>query len=329
MPDGPSEDKKTFRAKLARLIAGAPAEEAPLDHGEPDASPSALRLRIAEFATLNVRDVMWPRAEIAAVEVGTALADVLKVFAKEAHSRMPVYREELDDPLGFIHIKDVMAEIERLGWSAETLSCRPLERLTRNILFVAEAMRLPDLLVEMQKTRTHIALVVDEYGGIDGLVSLEDLVEQIVGDIEDEHDEAPPPIIRRGKASWEVDGLAQIGDVERETRLKLAVSEHAADIETVGGLATALAGRVPQAGDLIEHPLGHRFEVLEADPRRIVRLKLKAVGAPRPAGPAADALAGPTLAPKVADAAEPGQNPASASIPAAGPAAGEPAGERS
>jgi CBS domain containing-hemolysin-like protein len=312
MADSPTADpKQSFRAKLARLIAGAPTVElGPVDSSIPDASPGALRLRIAEFETLSVRDVMASRTEISAVEVHTTMGDVLKIFAQESHSRMPVYRDELDEPIGFIHIKDVVAEIARLGWSPETLALRPLDRLKRNILLVAESMRLPDLLVEMQKTRTHIALVVDEYGGIDGVVALEDLVEQIVGDIEDEHDEAPPPIIRRGKTTWEVDALAQISDVERATHLQLAVQEHEADIETVGGLATALAGRVPEVCAIVEHPAGHRFEILEADERRVVRLKIKAA---RPAAPA-DASA-PT---KLAAAADAGQNAPSAPVGAAG-----------
>lgn len=307
--------KESFRIRLARLIAGAPAAElAPVDSKTPDASPGALRLRIAEFETLSVRDVMASRTEIAAVEVHTSMGDVLKTFADQAHSRMPVYRDELDEAIGFIHIKDVVAEIARLGWSAETLACRPLERLRRDILFVAESMRLPDLLVEMQKTRTHIALVVDEYGGIDGVVALEDLVEQIVGDIEDEHDEAPPPIIRRGKTAWEVDALAQISDVERETRLKIAVEEHEADIETVGGLATALAGRVPEVGEFVEHPAGHRFEILDADERRVVRLKIKAAGAGKATPPVTEKPAAPMLA----DGVDPMQNAASAPVGATG-----------
>jgi CBS domain containing-hemolysin-like protein len=308
MPDGPPADplaRKTFRAKLARLIAGAaeePQAQPHADPGAPDASPRALRLRVTEFDSATVADVMSSRAEISAIEVSATLGEALKHFADEAHSRIPVYREELDEPVGFVHIKDIVGEVARLGWGAATLECRPLDRLKREILFVTGSMRLPDLLVRMQSTRIHIALVVDEYGGIDGVVCLEDLVEQIVGDIEDEHDEAPPPIVRKGRNTWEIDALAEIDAVERETRLSLSVEEHEADVGTLGGLATALAGRVPAVGEVIEHPLGHRLEVIEADPRRIVRLKLRAAGAPKPARVAERADAGH----EVAQAAQPG-----------------------
>jgi CBS domain containing-hemolysin-like protein len=201
-------------------------------------------------------------------------------FAAEAHSRMPVYRDSLDEPLGFIHIKDLVAEGVRAGWSAETLASRPLERLLREVMFVPESTPLPDLLIRMQASRIHIALVVDEYGGTGGMVCLEDLVEQIVGDIEDEHDEARPRILRRGKTTWEVDGLAEIHDVERETGLPVQVADFEDEVDTFGGLVSALAGRVPQTGETIEHPRGLIIEILEADPRRVVRAKLRG---PRPA----------------------------------------------
>jgi CBS domain containing-hemolysin-like protein len=134
----------------------------------------------------------------------------------------------------------------------------------------------------MQASRIHIALVVDEYGGTGGMVCLEDLVEQIVGDIEDEHDEMRPLILRRGKSVWEVDGLAAITDAERETGLSLAVEDFEMDVDTVGGLVSALAGKVPQAGDQIEHPRGPQIEVIAADPRRVIRVRLRA---PRPQPP--------------------------------------------
>jgi CBS domain containing-hemolysin-like protein len=281
MPDGPTDDtpKKSFRQRLARLIAGQAEEPvAPEKARGPDASAAAMRFRAQEFETASVRDVMLARTEIGAIEVEATLGEVLDLFASSAHSRMPVYRETLDEPVGFVHIKDVVAELAKARWSSDALAQKPLETLVRKILFVAESERLPDLLVKMQQSRIHLALVVDEYGGIDGMVSLEDLVEQIVGDIEDEHDVAPPPILRRARNVWEVDGLAQIVDVERETRLHLAVEAHEADIETLGGLAAALAGRVPEAGVVIEHPLGHRLEIVASDPRRVLRLRVKAAG---------------------------------------------------
>jgi CBS domain containing-hemolysin-like protein len=280
--DGEPPQRATLRARLARLIAGAPAETATSLASERQPSPTAIRLRLKEFETASVRDVMTSRVDIAAVDAGATLGDVLNLFALEAHSRMPVYRESIDEPLGFVHIKDVVAEIVRAGWSREALASRPLERLVRDIMFVPGSTRLPDLLVQMQASRIHIALVVDEYGGTGGMVCLEDLVEQIVGDIEDEHDETRPLILRRGKSVWEVDGLAAITDTERETGLQLAVEDFETDVDTVGGLVSALAGKVPQAGDQIEHPRGPQIEVIAADPRRVIRVRLRS---PRPQPP--------------------------------------------
>jgi CBS domain containing-hemolysin-like protein len=274
--DGEPPQRATLRARLARLIAGVPAELAPPVAPDQQPSPIAIRLRLKEFETANVRDVMTSRVDIAAVDVSSTLGDVLNLFALEAHSRMPVYRDSLDEPLGFVHIKDVVAEIVRAGWSRDALASRPLERLVRDIMFVPGSTRLPDLLVQMQASRIHIALVVDEYGGTGGMVCLEDLVEQIVGEIEDEHDEARPLIQRRGKSVWEVDGLATIADAERETGLQLTVEDFEMDVDTVGGLVSALAGKVPQAGDQIEHPRGSKIEVIAADPRRVIRVRLRA-----------------------------------------------------
>ena len=167
-----------------------------------------------------------------------------------------------------------LTETERLTFA------EAVEKLARDIMFVPESTLLPDLLIQMQQSRIHIAIVVDEFGGTGGMVCLEDLVEQIVGDIEDEHDETRPLITRRGRYSWEVDGLADIADVERETGLPLQVEDFESDVDTIGGLVTALAGRVPQAGELLEHPRGSMIEVTAADPRRVIRMRLKA---PKPA----------------------------------------------
>jgi CBS domain containing-hemolysin-like protein len=278
MPGNDSEPRITLRERLARLIAGAPAQPE-LSSAQRPPAPAAIRLRLKEFETANVRDVMTSRVDIAAVEVGATLGDVLNLFAVEAHSRMPVYRDSLDEPLGFVHIKDVVGEVVRSGWSAETLSSRPLERLLRDIMFVPGSTLLPDLLVQMQASRIHIALVVDEYGGTGGMVCLEDLVEQIVGDIEDEHDDARPLVMRRGRNVWEVDGLADIAHAERETGLPLAVEDFEDEVDTIGGLVSALAGRVPQAGDSIPHPRGPVIDVIAADPRRVIRVRVRA---PRP-----------------------------------------------
>ena len=281
--------RSTLRQRLARLIGGEPEPEtaSPL----PAEAPAAIRLRLKEFERASVRDVMTSRVDIAAVSIDASLGEVLDVFAREAHSRMPVYRDSLDEPLGFIHIKDVVAEGVRQGWTPQTMSTRPLQRLVREIMFVPESTLLPDLLIKMQTSRTHIALVVDEYGGTGGMVCLEDLVEQIVGELEDEHDEAPPQVMRKGRFTWDVDGLATIGDVEAQTGLHLSIEDFEDEVDTLGGLVSALAGRVPEAGEAIEHPHGHVIDILEADPRRIIRARIRA-RKPAPAPLAGEGAAG-------------------------------------
>jgi len=291
MNDSTDPSRMTFGERLRRLLGGAAGEgdgEAALSGGQAD-----LRLRVHEFETSTVRDVMISRVDVSAVDADATIEETLRLFAKEGHSRMPIYRGSLDEPLGFVHIKDIVSELVRTGWSAETLESRQLPKLQRGILFVPESMPLPDLLVQMQGNRIHMAIVVDEYGGTGGLVCLEDVVEQIVGDIEDEHDEAAPVVVRRSKNVWEVDGGAIIEDLERDTGLKLTVEDFEDEVETISGLASALAGRVPVAGDVIEHPAGIKFEVVEADPRRVTRLRIRAV--PKQAAPVLAQSESPTL----------------------------------
>lgn len=267
---------------LARLFSQTdksdPALAQSVDSGSsPTPTPSEMRLRVGEFETARVRDVMIPRIEISAVEVNTTLADLLKVFAENAHSRLPVYREALDDPIGLVHIKDVVAELTREGSAENPSEERPLMNIKREILFVPASMRLPDLMVKMQNSRIHLALVVDEYGGTDGLVSLEDLVEQIVGDIEDEHDEDDAYVAPRSPGVWEADARAEIEDFEESAKLNisLALPDYEDEIDTLGGLVFALAGRVPQRGEIVEHPLGLEFEIVDADLRRIKKLRVR------------------------------------------------------
>lgn len=246
-----------------------------------------MRLRIAEFEAGTVEDVMIPRADIVAVEVSTPFDDLLKVFAEEAHSRLPVYRETLDDPLGFVHIKDLVAEMAegRVEQASCDRSPTLLERIHRKMMYVPASMKLPDLLVRMQATRIHLALVVDEYGGTDGLVSLEDLVEEIVGEIEDEHDDEQVILIRRGRQAWEADARMEIEDFEAETGLDASLTDYEDNIDTLGGVAFALAGRVPVRGEILSHPAGFDIEIIEADTRRIRRVRLRTrSGGPQPNG---------------------------------------------
>ncbi|MBK8198095.1 MAG: CBS domain-containing protein [Acidobacteria bacterium] len=254
---------------VRRKPAPAPAAEVADPAGE--GAPQVMRLRVAEFEQLRVYDVMVPRAEIKAVEAGTELPELLKFFAEVTHSRLPVFRETLDDPIGFVHIKDVVTELAKDTPPPK----RPLERLHREVLYVPPSMKLTDLLVKMQATRIHLALVVDEYGGTDGLLTLEDLVEVIVGDIEDEHDDDEPMFLRRSARVWEADARMEVDEFAEESGVDLGLADSDAEIDTLGGIAVALAGKVPLRGEILRHPSGAELEIMEADTRRIRRLKLR------------------------------------------------------
>jgi magnesium and cobalt transporter len=200
-------------------------------------------------------DVMVPRIDIVALHVETPFPEVVKCMVEQGHSRVPVYRETLDDVIGFIHVKDM------LGPVAERQQAK-LSPILRKVLFIAPSLPTLDLLVQMRQTRTHIAMVVDEFGGIDGLVTIEDLIEEIVGEIEDEHDVAErPSLTERADGTLIVDARTPTAEQE--------------EVDTLGGLVSSLAGRVPKRGEVIAHPSGIEFEVLDADPRRIKRLRVR------------------------------------------------------
>ena len=273
-PDDPAPSPKRARGFFGFTRRDKKeAEHAPTPLGP---GPKAMRLRLAEFEEARVEDVMIPRAEIVAVEVDTPFESLITLFADVKHSRLPVYRETLDNPVGFVHIKDVVGEIARSGPKEDDV----LRRIARNSLIVPPSMPLAALLVKMQATRIHLAIVVDEYGGTDGLVSLEDLVEEIVGEIEDEHDEDTPLLTSRGASVWEADARMEIEDFASETGIDLELEDYEDDIDTLGGVAFALAGRVPERGEILRHPRNIDFEIVDADSRRIRRLKLRKVEPP-------------------------------------------------
>ncbi|HXJ02403.1 MAG TPA: hemolysin family protein [Micropepsaceae bacterium] len=238
---------------------------------------------LLNFGELAVSDVMVPRADIVAVEEQTPFAELVALFREAQHSRLPIYRETLDDPIGMLHIKDVFALVEsgpdgQLRWPPT-----PITKLKREVLFVPGAMPALDLLLKMQATRIHLALVVDEYGGTDGLVSIEDLVEEIVGDIDDEHDvDEAPDIIARGDGKYEADARVDLDDFKERTGIDLTGTETEEDIDTLGGIVAASLGRVPVRGEIVSHG-GVEFEVLEADPRRAKRLRIRSLPASTPA----------------------------------------------
>ncbi len=241
---------------------------------------------LLKVGELRVDDVMVPRADIIAVEESTPLADLVALFGEAQHSRLPVYRETLDDPTGLVHIKDVLALIAPQGdgsfrWSADTIA-----KVKRPLLFVPPSMPVLDLLVKMQTTHMQLALVIDEYGGTDGLVSIEDLIEEIVGDIADEHDEDAVAVRADAAGAFVADARIDLDDFKSATGLALALDDdEAQDIDTLGGLVIYLLGRVPQRGEIVTHPAGYEFEVLEADPRRIKRLRIRPLTPEAPPAP--------------------------------------------
>ncbi|MEL7462217.1 MAG: hemolysin family protein [Pseudomonadota bacterium] len=244
-------------------------------HNEPSdaraASPGLSNLR-----RMRVEDVMIPKVEIVAVPATSTKSELVDVFRASGLTRLPVYDETLDTPMGMVHLKDLALQ-HGFNGGGERYNLR---KMLRPLLYAPPSMPIGVLLQKMQSDRRHMALVIDEYGGVDGLVTIEDLIEQVVGEIEDEHD------IAEGRY-WTVEGpgcyLAQaktpLDEFEAEIGTKLATAEDEEEIDTLGGLVAMLAGRVPARGEVIKHPDGPDFEVVDADPRRIKRLRVRLASA--------------------------------------------------
>lgn len=254
---------ESVRETLEELFEQREEDATPIDEHERRLLSNVLRLR-----DVSAYDVMVPRADITGVEVNIGLEELIQQINTTSHSRYPVYRGTMDDAIGLVHIKDVLM----MAASGKPFS---LARIVRKVLFVSPSIRVLDLLLEMRLKRTHMALVVDEFGGIDGLVTIEDLVEQIVGEIEDEHDqENEPDYVERPDGVAEADARMPLADFEARVGPMLD-EEDREDIDTLGGLVFFLAGRIPCRGELIGHSSGLEFEVVDADPRRIKRLRVR------------------------------------------------------
>lgn len=245
--------------------------------GQMEMAHKDLILRAAHFDQLKVADVMRARAEIVAIEASATLGEAARVFSESQHSRLPIYGETLDDPHGFIHVRDVLAQLapNEQGVALAQFEDTSLARIKREILFVPQSMTLARLFLRMQSSRIHLALVVDEYGGTDGLVSMEDLVEQIVGAIDDEHDVDAALVLERANGAFEADGRASITELEEKLGKSLAIPDHEDEFDTAAGLAVALASRLPQRGEILRHPAGLDVEIVDADPRRVKRIRIK------------------------------------------------------
>ena len=257
------------RESIAELVKESAEAHGTEGIPELDRQERALIANVLRLRGTTADDVMIPRADIIAIPVDVTLDQALGQIRTEGHSRLPVYGEELDDILGMVHIKDVFAYVGR----PDAFSLRAL---LRKPLMVAPQVPVLDLLLLMRQARMHLALVVDEYGGIDGLLTIEDLVEEIVGDIADEHDEVHAPMItERPDGALDLDARLSIEAFEARVGPVLTEDERDADVDTVGGLVFTLAGRVPTRGEVVGHPSGLEFRILEADARRIRRLRMR------------------------------------------------------
>lgn len=242
------------------------------------------------FADLRVDDVMVPRANIVAAEETSNMRDLLAQFVDANHSRLPIYRESLDDVVGMIHVKDYLRWLATKGTKKKTkvaagiaLAASELSStikqhpsMIRDVLFVPPSMPASDLLIKMKSSHIHLALVVDEYGGTDGLVSLEDLVEEIIGEIEDEHDtDAEEGMIRKqDDVTYVANGQISIATLDQMFKVDLLSDDQEDEADTLGGLVFELAGRVPSRGEIIKHTSGLEFEILDSDLRRVKRVKI-------------------------------------------------------
>jgi len=239
-------------------------EEVDDDAMEIGADQGALIVNILKLHELTAEDVMVPRADIVAADIDSDIDELVDIMARDAHSRLPVYSKQLDNVVGFVHIKDVLVAVRGTSPIA-------VKDIVRDILFAAPSIHVLDLLLEMRARRTHMSIVVDEFGGVDGLVTIEDLVEEIVGEIEDEHDTEGPSIVRRPDGSILADARTEIEELEKMVG-KFATDEEREEIDTLGGIIFNLIDRVPRRHEVIAHPSGLEFEIVDADPRRVKRV---------------------------------------------------------
>jgi CBS domain containing-hemolysin-like protein len=276
----------SLRESLEEAIDEAEADG---DTGGPSGLPGsdlgpverAMLRNMLHLGEATAGDIAVPRADMIMFDADQGFAKLVALFREAGHSRMPVWRGDRDNIIGMVHVKDVYARIsEGFGQGQVTPQVQSIDALLREVLFVPAAMRIVDLLARLRAGRTHMAIIIDEYGGCDGLVTIEDLVEEIVGDIEDEHDEAAAALILEvGDRLWEADARLPITELETTLETSLADGEIGEDVDTLGGLVFMLAGRVPAPGEHVDHPAGWRIEVIDGDPRMVKRLRIQPLAA--------------------------------------------------
>jgi CBS domain containing-hemolysin-like protein len=262
------EQEETLRDRLEEAIDEHEEEGARAPAGDLAPIERQMLRNLLHFGERDAGDVGVPRADVVAVDETISFADLVQLFAEAGHSRLPVYRDELDTIIGMVHIKDVFAILATGAPQPDSIA-----ELIRQPLYVPQSMGALDLLAQMRSSRTHLAVVLDEYSGTEGLITIEDLIEEIVGEIEDEHDEAPAALLVPIEGGgWDADARAELEDVAEAIDRRLGEVEE--DVDTLGGLAFVLAGHVPAAGECLEHHSGWKLEVTEADSRKVTRLRL-------------------------------------------------------
>ena len=266
----------TLRESLEEAIDEVVGE--PADRDDLSVVERTMLKNLLHFGERLVDDAAVPRADIIAFDVDDSFADLVALFREAGHSRLPVFDDDLDTVIGMVHMKDVYARIATTfddTVSSKAFEAIDVRSLLRTVLFVPSSMRVLDLLARMRSGRTHMAIVVDEFGGTDGLVTIEDLVEQIVGDIEDEHDEDEAKLLQAiGDDLYEADARLDLAELAATTGHDFANVAIGGEVDTLGGMVFMLAGRVPAVGEMIDHPSGWRFEVIDGDPRMVRRLRL-------------------------------------------------------
>jgi CBS domain containing-hemolysin-like protein len=262
------ESEATLREEIEEAIESHEGEAPAVG----DLSPIERQMlrNLLHFGESTVADISVTRGDIIAVSSDISFEDLAAAFVDAQHSRLPVYQDSLDQVIGMVHVKDVFT-VQMSG----AVPPADISELFRKPLYVPESMGVLDLLARMRADRVHLAIVVDEFGGTEGLVTIEDVVEEIVGEIEDEHDEEASQMLTLIEDGiWDADARAELEDVAELIDARLAAVEE--DVDTLGGLATVLAGHVPQTGEILEHPSGWRMEITESDSRRVTRLRLHA-----------------------------------------------------
>jgi CBS domain containing-hemolysin-like protein len=261
-----NDDSASLKESFAEILEEHESEGAPIATESKEMIHNVL-----SFIDMQVSDVMVPRNDIVAIEKTTPFDEFKKAIITSGHTRIPIYKENLDNVIGFVHIKDLLPVFS---------GDKPFDinAIMREILLIPPSMKVLDLLAKMRRSRVHMAIVLDEYGGVDGLVTTHDLVEEIVGELQDEHDDSHDnELIKIDETTWEVSARIEIEELQKALDLKIVPEDNEHDFDTLAGLILSMVGHIPVKGEIIKHPIGLEFEVIDVDPRRVKKLLMRRV----------------------------------------------------